>query len=517
MITLFIWITSRNKSAIKRANPSPIDIQAKVIKTDKVQHKEMRLMTKLNYIILGSLFLPFLYSDAVANPLIVDYKPSCITKDLGVIDLKTADLEILDQETNQQEKSLSLALNQVRQQAHEKSADAVIITHVNHRVTNYKSRFKPTSDDYIRKTLNTHIKAQAFKMCPDDRTLSPVAAPYNAEGYKVHKLSYEYTFDVDELSSKSPYQLAQKIALPPANVSVSEGVYSLKLGSTIQDVVKTLGPASIEIKLKRNQLVLGYGRNLWYLFTQNKLEIVSTKLDLLNNTGLNTIGFREGFDDTHWRIEGVSAQKSDINQVKLALASKQVNAKTNQLLVKDNQQALLLEFEVFHPEMASVPQHLLTHFTLSQLNETVEIGTPAILTAPQKEWLFKRLAPNDSSHLTLDELTSQIPQAIKINIASDNNTWWLVGNHILLSFNNQRLEKVKLTEPLFSDVNENVFASSINALNLPIDKQGMLAYFSSAADNFEQVDIETDQFTIQAKYESYDDNAKLYELDIFYY
>ncbi|MGS0692545.1 hypothetical protein [Shewanella sp. 30m-9] len=477
----------------------------------------MQLMTRFNYILLGGLLLPLSHGYAIPNPLIVDYKPSCIEKDLGVIAIKTEDLEILEQGNNLQEKSLSLALMQIRQQAREIGADAVNITHVNHRVTNYSSRFKPASDEYIRKMLNTHIQAQVFKMCAENKTLSSLAAPYNANGYKVHKFSYEYTFDIEKLSSKSPYKLARQIQLPPANVSIAEGVYGLKLGSHISHVVKTLGPASIEIQLENDRFVLGYGRKLWYLFNQDKLEVVSTKSELLNNTGLNTIGFREGFDDTQWKVEGVSAQKSDINQVKLALASKQVQVKTNQLLVEGNQQDLLLEFETFHPEMASEPKHLLTHFTLSQLNKTVEIGKPAILTAPQKEWLFKRLAPNSSSHLTLDELTSQIPLTIKINIAIDNNTWWLVGNHILLSFNNQRLEKVKLTEPLFSDVNENVFASSINALNLPIDKQGMLAYFSGAADNFEQVDIETEQFTIQAKYESYDDNAKLYELDIFYY
>lgn len=478
---------------------------------------EMQLITKLSTIIFGGLLLPLTQANAVPNKVIFNHKPSCIEKDLGVISLKTEDLEMLDQEGNPQEKSLSLAVAQLSQKAIGNGADAVIITHVNHRVTNYSSRFKPASDEYVRKTLNTHIQAQAFKMCVDNKALSTIAAPYNAEGYKVHKLSYEYTFDVDELSSPSPYQLAQKILLPPANVSFSEGVYGIMLGSNIKQTIEKLGPASIEFRLADNQFILGYGRNLWFIFYQDKLEKVTSRLGLLNAVGLNTIGFRDGFDDTRWKIEGKLPQKSDINQVKSALSSKKVQQSTNQLLVGSNQQALLLEFEVFHPEMASVPQHLLTHFTLSQLNKTVEIGTPAILTAPQKEWLFKRLAPNDSSHLTLDELTSQIPLAIKINIASDNNTWWLVGNHILLSFNNQRLEKVKLTEPLFSDVNENVFASSINALNLPIDKQGMLAYFSSAADNFEQVDIETDQFTIQAKYESYDDNAKLYELDIFYY
>ena len=474
-------------------------------------------MTKLNYIILGSLFLPSSYSYAVPDPLIVDYKPSCITQELGVIAVKTDDLEISDLETNQQEKSLSLALTQVRQLAHDKGADAVIITHVNHRVTNYKSRFKPTSDDYIRKTLNTHIQAQAFKMCADDRTLSAVAAPYNAQGLKVHKFSYEYTFDVGELSPKSPYQLAQKIALPPANVSISKGIYGIKLGSTIQDVITTLGPASIEIKLERNQLVLGYGRNLWYLFNQDKLTVVSSRLDLLNNAGLNAIGFREGFDDIHWKVEGVAPQKSDINQVKLALASQQVQTKPNQLLVKDNQQDLLLEFETFHPEIASEPKHLLTHFTLSQKNSSLKENIPANLTTSQEEWLFKHLALSAPSLLTLDELTSQVPLAIKINIASDDNFWWLVGNHILLRFNHQQLEQIKLTEPLLANASESAFNKSINSMKLPLDKQGMLTYFSDAIDNFEQVDIETDKFTIQAKYESYDDNAELYELAIQYY
>ncbi|GIU08017.1 MULTISPECIES: hypothetical protein [unclassified Shewanella] len=477
---------------------------------------EMQLITKLNTIILGGLLLPLTQANAVPNKVIFNHKPSCIEKDLGVISLKTEDLEMLDQEGNPQEKSLSLAVVLLNQKAIEKGADAVIITHVNHRVTNYSSRFKPASDEYVRKTLNTHIQAQAFKMCVDNKALSTIAAPYNADGFKVHQFSYEYTFDIDELSSKSPYKLAQEIKLPPAHVSISEGVYGILLESNIKQTIEKLGPASIELRLAENQFILGYGRNLWFIFNQDKLKKVTSRFELLNPMGQNAIGFRTGFDDTSWAIEGILPQRSTINQVQSELSADKVQHNANQLFIESNQQGLLLEFETFHPEMASVPKQLLTNFTLSHSNKSVKIGSPPNLTTSQKKWLFNRLAPNSSSHFTLDEFTKQIPLATKINIASDDNTWWLAGNHILLRFNDQRLETVKLTDPLFSNVDEDAFASSISAMKLPLDKQGMLTYFSEATDNFEQVDIENDHFSIQAKYESYDNNAPLYELDIFY-
>ena len=41
--------------------------------------------------------------------------------------------------------------------------------------------------------------------------------------------------------------------------------------------------------------------------------------------------------------------------------------------------------------------------------------------------------------------------------------------------------------------------------------------FSDAIDNFEFVDIERPEYTMQAKYDSYEDDAVLYELEFSYF
>ncbi|ABZ77055.1 conserved hypothetical protein [Shewanella halifaxensis HAW-EB4] len=458
------------------------------------------------------------YSETSSDAVIFNYKPNCIEKELGSISLKTEDVDSLTQEDVTQDRSLSIALEQLRHIATKKGADALIITHVNYHITKYTEKFREASNvDAKHNRLNTQVQAQAYKMCTSDKSLSKEAAPYNAEGYIVHSFSYEYTINLDDSNSLSPFKLSRQIILPPANISIAKGVYGIKLGASIKETLEKLGPASIELMLEDKQIIMGYGRNLWFIFSKGKLSMVTSKLHMLNGAGLNAIGFREGFDDTRWKIEDVSLQNDDMKHVQLTLSSSMTQKSDNQLIIEENQQHLLLDFDKFHPEKASSSKQLLTHFTLTPINKSLDMSERPNLTSSQQEWLFERLAPQNGQTLTLDELKNHIPFANKLNIANDDNVWWLVSNNILLRFNDQQLEKVKLSDSLFYNTSDNTFISTINALKLPLEKQGMLAHFNDAIDNFEQVDIEREHFSILAKYESYDDNAALYELDIFYY
>lgn len=59
--------------------------------------------------------------------------------------------------------------------------------------------------------------------------------------------------------------------------------------------------------------------------------------------------------------------------------------------------------------------------------------------------------------------------------------------------------------------------NTIERLGLPTDKQSLLHEYSDAIDNFDSVDIERDTFALLATYESDEDTAEIYELELNYF
>ncbi|MDR8523537.1 hypothetical protein [Shewanella fidelis] len=440
------------------------------------------------------------------SAVIFDFKPNCISENLGFINLTSDETEPSDPQDSKINPSLQLALAKLEQDARNKGADAVIINSVSHHRTN----------DGKKSKQRTKLKAQAFKMCADDVSLSSIAAPYNAKGYQVLRYSYEISYNPDDFKTKSAHNLAKSIILPKEDISIVTGVYGVELGSHITDTVQKLGPPSIEISLNDNQVLYGYGRELWFTFNNETLSHVTSKQNILNAAGLNILGFRPGFDDTLWKVDGLAQQKSDITTVKSTITSSFVQKTKNELLISSGNKNLTLNFEEFDSTDSFNKQLLLTHFTLANTSPHL-LNSPQLLTQQQKSWLFDKLSPTKPEKFTLNELKQHIPFPHKVNIASDDGTWWLLGNHILIKFEQQVAKQVKISESLFVDSNEQSFLSSINSLEIPLSKAEMLIQFSEAIDNFDIVDVETTEYTIQAKYDSYEDDGVLYELEISYF
>ncbi|MEZ9593792.1 hypothetical protein AB4298_04070 [Shewanella sp. 10N.261.52.F9] len=445
-------------------------------------------------------------TNAAQNTVILDYKPNCVEKDFGLINLSSDEIEISNSQDKKINPSLKSALLKLEQDALNRGADAVIINTVSHHRTNYGKKNKQ----------RTKLEAQAFKMCPDDKSLSSIAAPFNAQGYQVLRYSYEVTYNPDDFQTKSAYKLAQAIKLPKENISIATGVYGMKIGSHISDTIKKLGPPSIEISLDDNQVLYGYGRELWFTFNNDTLTHVTSKQNILNIAGLNILGFRPGFDDTLWKVDGVAQRKSDIATVKENITSNVLQKSADELVINSNNQELTLSFEKFNSTDSYQKQLLLTHFTLTDTSPHTA-RKPQQLTQQQKQWLFNKISPTKPESFTLNQLRQNIPFAHKVNIANDGDTWWLLGNHILVKFDQQAPRQIKISESLFSDKDELAFLGSINSLKLPLLKEEMMLQFSDAIDNFEFVDIERPEYTMQAKYDSYEDDAVLYELEFSYF
>ncbi|MCK8046640.1 hypothetical protein MSG37_17265 [Shewanella sp. 1CM18E] len=463
-------------------------------------------------LLLFTVVIP-LQSSAVEVPIIFDYLPNCVADDLGVIKVISQEPESNIQQNknlqnNEKLNSLRLALLALTKEAKRKGADAVIITNVNHHITKHEND---------KKSQYTKIEANGFIMCANDKSLSNTPAPYNAKGYQVTNYTYELTFIPNSLEKKSAYDIAKTIKLPEENVSISTGAFGVKIGSNFAETIAKLGPPSIEIILDNNQILYGYGRRLWFTFREGSLINITSKQTILSGAGLNSLGFRPKFDESLWKIEGVAVKKSDITKVKDVLTSTDFQLASDQILLKKKDQELVLDFNSFSSTATYESQLKLANFTL-RTSDKESSGKPKQLPQQHKQWLLNKfLSPTTAGQFTLNELKQRIPFTHKINIASDYNTWLLIGNHILIKFDEQVPKQVKISESLFSDTNEHSFLSSISLLEIPLSKAEMIDQYNEAVDNYDIVDIETTTYSLQARYDSYEDDALLYELEISYF
>ncbi|MEZ9823200.1 hypothetical protein AB4238_21685 [Shewanella sp. 10N.286.45.A1] len=473
---------------------------------------------------LVSISLTFIVSAQAADnegAPIVDYKPNCITKTFAPHYLNVEVLDYSDLGAIEDSPAFVLALQQLRQDATALGAEVMLLTNVeNIKITKEKNRTGRRAGPKVVRTtdLKIHIAAQAYKLCNGDKSYSNDRASYTTKGFALQSTQYSYTVSHSSIiTAKEPAMLAQETTLPPANVSFSTGVYGINLGVSTTQTAQKLGPPSIILTLDNNDKVWGYGRNLWFTYSADKLKSVSSTFSILNGAGKNNIGFRDGFDDKRWRIEDKIAQKNSIEQVRNSLSKHDITELPEQIIITQKQQRIILQFDKFHPTTKDDPVTLLTNFTYtSKIDESARPSLPQ-LTSIQEHWLYKHLQPNNVKSLTLLNLMKQIPQANKINIANDHKQWWLVGNNVLLQFHGTALGQAHVSEPFFTGYNNDAFFQSVKLLKLPLNKKGMLEHYTDANDNYDEIDVSREDFNLIAKFESEENDAAVYDLVFTYY
>ncbi|BAJ00832.1 hypothetical protein [Shewanella violacea] len=467
----------------------------------------------------------FAQTEKLAN--ILDYQPKCIIETLEPLSIQISEQDYVGTGAFEEREAFKQALQTLRIQATQQGADAISLTDVNHIMhstkqlsvnnTNFRTKYKKANT-----RLTTNLKADLYKLCLHDKSLTKQRTAFNSQGYKMHSFGYSYTISLPE--DRSPAGLAKKILVPAPYISLESGAYGIELGMMTTQVRNRLGPPSIEINLESNNTAWGYGRSLWFVFTNNSLIKINSSTPLLTAYGKNLIEPREGFDDISWRVNGEVPQKTNLSDAIIQLPQAKELAGGSLLNISNQTTQLQLSFEKFHPKRKAEPVYLLTEYQLyprsnngvSKKNDVTHIPTASQLSA-----LFSLLSFPQANNPTLSQLQNIYPQMSRLNI-SGSGVWWLIGDHLQVQYKNNQLSKIRVSPSVFAAVQkqENTqaqFFQSIKQLGLPTDKQSLLKQYKDASDNFDMVDLYRDDFFLLAKYESDEENSEIYELEIEYF
>ncbi|WP_281212381.1 hypothetical protein [Shewanella insulae] len=449
---------------------------------------------------------------------ILDKHPNCIETTLAPISLTLTSKKYPAETRPLESEAFKAALTQLTQQATDKGAEVIVLTQVSNHILS-KSKAKRLSQRSSQETvkvtqLKTHLEAELYRLCEHDKSLSQQATSYDSNGYEIHQSQFEYTFEPP--TPKSAAKLAAAKTLPPAIVSLDEGVYGATLGMKPEELYQLLGPASIELPLTSENFAWGYGRHLWFVFTKEHLAAISTDFGPLNSTGKNLIDYRDGFDDAPWLINGKIAYRTPITQVLHTLGLKQTKKGSNHLQLSDGDRQLVLNFDTFSQSGEAKPESLFTGFSLYQDRKALSVQGKQPSTDTLSP-LLKQLTPSYSGERPgLKQIQKTYPTMAKLAISGDGE-WWLLGNHLQLKFDDDTLHKVRVASGIYQQASDAALTELWDKMAIPSQKDKLLAQFQQANDEFDSVDIYEESYSLVAKYDSYDDDAALYELEITYF
>jgi pterin-4a-carbinolamine dehydratase len=442
-------------------------------------------------------------------PPILDFKPNCsptIINQLAVRDVYLT--EDFQSQTDQQiELSMfDTSMIKLQRAAKQQHADAIMLMALN-KTTITKSSH---TSDYKRVI---EYQADLVTFCTDDRSLSATPTPYNHLGKKLTVTTFNW--QVSETAEESLASLAKAVKKPQADVSFTH-VYGIPMSASSQVLFSTLGPASVQLSLEKNQSAWLYGRNLWFILINDKVEFASSTTALLSAYGKNWISFNDNFDDNPWTLFGKINIRDELADVLTQSDHKAVKISSHQYAIKHQNNTLIMDFADYKPNATKPVNTELTQFTLHSNHFTQPIAQ--IQFSPIDTQGFSSVVSGKNATLADRSAARYINnnQQNSFNLTQDKQ-WFMLSSFILVKQADEVITRVKLTSALTTEkYTQGTFAQAAVALNLPQTKSEFMAHYPDAEDNYDSVNIDADNYTIEAIFESEQDNALLVEFEISY-
>ena len=389
-------------------------------------------------------------------PDILDYYPNCDYQIIDETNVRLSTSTVEEYNSGELAKKLILKL---RTEAKAAGANAVIIL---------TKKAKHENDSSPQGVLGNKGKyllsfvAQLIQQCTDGQLNKNKATPYNHQGEKLASIS-DFSFEMKPKKFDVFFSSNSSLKRPEVTnfgVSLANGLYGVKLGTSYQQVLDTFGEPSIKLALLENELIIGYGRRHWLYFQADKLIKVRNGSSFLSMTLLNQIPQIDFFDDNVWKINNKVGYQTSLVDVQTALNIKQPLNKKDQLVVRDNSNILTLNFIVKKNSTADKGVYRLDHYSLV----TNDYKQDAHLVANETSLQYRALA-NLYSKLQSNEdidkkiFLGQLGEPIGKITVSRNDAVNIYNSHLLVHTQSSEVVRIQLIENNFLD---NRYVSDVN-------------------------------------------------------
>ncbi|WP_333796398.1 hypothetical protein [Rheinheimera sp.] len=452
---------------------------------------------------------------ATEQPPILEFEPNCAPT---IVSTETL-FKVLSPSESSGQTEISVAsttlLQQMRQLAADKKADALII-----RQLAAKSRKSLVPNAVPQRRLT--LVADLIHFCSDDTSLSDRTTLFDKNGNKSFTLpSLKLSLHTPATFSAEPQQVLPQ---PRRVVSLQQGAYGLLPGMTQTEVLELAGPPDIQITLKTGHKAWAYGRYLW-LILDDRLQQIHYRAQVLSGYGINLAEMSTQFERV-WQLDGKLPQRTALAKVKRYLTEqKQDHQSTDstELLLQNNKHQLMLNFELHQADMAQPAVPLLTEFSLYPKDQKKIALEPLQLDWQPLLPLLSVLAPNQQQQKPqLSRLTALLASPHFQVIERKDKNWLVFGDYLQLHIKNNEVQELRLT-PAFSELNANkaLPLALLHALDLPDNGQQLKQQYPHAQRFADKVLLQLQQDlssqSIEVLIDPDSPDEKIEQLSIRYY
>jgi hypothetical protein len=460
----------------------------------------------------------FAASDTVL-PEILDYYPNC---DYQVLTTYTVKGKVKDGVKGFELPKLKIKLLQkILKKAQEIGAEAVILLNKKTKRTRGPRLIKNTANNTPDYTLS--YEAELIKLCAKFSDGNRKLTPLNHQGEKQITLSSK-TFTSKEFVFTFPKKAKLKRPLlTNTEISLSNGLYGVKMGENLQQVIDTFGDPSVTLLLHEHELILGYGRRHWLYFQEDKLVKKHTPPPLLSQESINLIPILEFFDYYNWKVNKLISRHSNLTEVKLALGIDIELNEKNQLIIKDNNNVLALNFSVSVSYPSREKNYSLSGFTL-QTNTYQSYPTHNIEQRDQSliiDQAYFKL--QEGGIVDSKELNKQLGDPLGYITLSKHSELNIYNSNLIVQTKNSQLESIFFNEEVFLE--DHNFSDELGSWQLGPFIQGrsleeIKSYLPNDAyitDDEIEIEIETENYMLSLFFGDIDGENLLYQAELKLY
>jgi hypothetical protein len=308
----------------------------------------------------------FLFSSSLTHsselPEILDYYPDCDFKVIGEVTKGTKQRGTFKESFSYKEKMpiVRRLFKQIQEHAKEKQADAIIIIE-----QTIKSNLFEINSGKQRAVRKVGYTAQLIDLNRCENTNGSKVTPYDHDG--TQQIGGTKTFTLSkQIQISSPQEDARNMpTITSNNISLTEGIYGVKLGTPFEKVVNSFGSPSIIFTADNRHKILSYGRRHWFVFQDDKLVEAGNVNKWFSKELVNQIPFDERFDDMSWIIDEKVNAKAPLDQVQNKLGAKLLSGH-QKLISETPNEVQTLTFSTYVNKPSAPTSLLLDSFEIRQ-------------------------------------------------------------------------------------------------------------------------------------------------------
>ena len=329
------------------------------------------------------------------------------------------------------EKETKLELiTQLREKAAEVNADLVILA--DRDVRSY------SLGKFNKQKYYLIFRAEFHRQCAQNEEQYAVnkVAAYNQFGEKNITLKRAKSRSISVKLSTPGQETFNHPELTNTEISFKNGIYGIKLGSEVKDVIQTLGEPSVQLDVMEGEQVLLFGRRQAFHFQNNKLVKFNAHYDQLSQSINNKIPIRPTLDGQHWQLNNEIRRQMSLTEVASYLGQEVALDENNNFNLKYGQQVMQMQFSFVTDQETYEKQFYLYNLTLTHADY---IQKPMREISDSKQ-LYQDI---NTVYLTLTNNDLVQKQTINETLKQPILMIWDSPNTVLKAFNNHLIVRQK--------------------------------------------------------------------------